>query len=132
MAKYKEILAVAKQLESESVAPKKEENDQPDEFQEEFQCKVSELEDSKINWSFLREVPDYMKCNDCFNIFVHPQLSFLLWKKYLCTLPSSVLVNSLSSNNDMLHIMPFCLLLNLAYKPAICDHRLDSPGTGSH
>ena len=58
MAEYKEILAVAKQLESESVASKKkEEGDLSDEFQEEFQCKASELEDSKINWSFLREVP---------------------------------------------------------------------------
>ena len=75
MAEYKEILAVAKQLESESVASKKkEEDDNSDEFQEEFQCKTSELEDSKINWSFLREVPDYMKCNVCFNIFVDPQL----------------------------------------------------------
>ena len=108
MAEYKEILAVAKQLESESVASeKKEEADLPDEFQEVFQHKASELEDSKINWSFLREVPDYMKCNICFNIFVDPQLLSCCGRN-ICKECIDSHIRRVSSLSDPSPSCPYC------------------------
>ena len=74
MAEYEDILAMAKQLDNTSVAPhKKKGADITDEGEEQALNETDE--DSNINWTFLREVPEYMKCNIiCCNIFVEPQL----------------------------------------------------------
>lgn len=66
MAEYEDVFAIAKQLENEK---KKEDDPTEDELQEN-----KANEESKVNWSFLREVPEYMKCKVCCEIFVEPQL----------------------------------------------------------
>jgi hypothetical protein len=108
MAEYKDILAIAKQLESESVGSKKEkEDDLAGEFQEDFQHEASEHEDSKVNWSFLKEVPDYMKCNVCFNIFVDPQLLSCCGRN-ICKSCIENHVRRVSSLRDQIPSCPYC------------------------
>ena len=105
MAEYEDVLAIAKQLESETVAFKKKKDDLADEFQEEFQHKASE--DSKINWSFVREVPDYMKCNVCFNIFVEPQLLSCCGRN-ICKHCIENHIQRVSSQTDQKPSCPYC------------------------
>ena len=106
MAEYKDVLAIVKQLENESVTSKKKKDDDlADEFQEEFQHEANE--DSKINWSFLREVPEYMKCNVCFSIFVEPQLLSCCGRN-ICKQCIENHIQRVSSQTDQKPSCPYC------------------------
>ena len=102
MADYEDILAIAEQI-----APsKKKEDDLTDECQEEFQHEPNE--DSKINWIFLKEVPEYMKCNVvCCNIFEEPQLLSCCGRN-ICKKCIESHIRRVSSLRDQKPSCPYC------------------------
>ena len=124
MADYEDI---AKQI----VPNKKKEDDLADEYQEELQHEANK--DSKIDWIFLKEVPEFMKCNViCCNIFVEPQLLSCCGRN-ICKICIESHIQRVSSLRDQKPTCPYCreeefqLIKNSALEVSINQLKVQCP-----